>query len=85
MPWFPLHTMQQVEGDAVAVAAGLYVLFRCVLAAKVLEAFLVLVTELVELMLSSVLALIDVCFIKPYSSAFCFNESLKLRNVGIGP
>ena len=62
MPLFPLHTIQQVEGDAIAVAAGLYVLFCCVLAANVLEAFLVFVTQLVELVLSSVLALIDDCF-----------------------
>ena len=52
----------------------------CVLAAKVLEATLVFTTELV---LSSVLAFDEVCFIKSYASAFSFNQSLKSRSVGL--
>ena len=52
----------------------------CVLAAKVLEANLVFTTEL---LLSSVLAFDDVCFIKSCASAFSFDQSLKSRSVGL--
>ena len=69
-----------MEGDVVAVAAFLYVLFCCILEANVLETTLVLVTPLV---LSSVFAFIDVCFIKSRTSALCFNQSLKPRSVGL--
>ena len=51
----------------------------CVLAAKVLEATLVLTTEL----LSSVLAFDEVRFTKSCASAFYFNQSLKSRSVGL--
>ena len=76
MRWFPLHTMQGVVGNVVAVVALLYVIFCSELAANVREAILVLVNELV---LSSVFAFIDVSFIKACASAFCFNQSLKSR------
>ena len=66
-------------GEVVAVEAGLYVLFCCVLAADVLEATLVLVTELV---LSSFFAFINVCFVKSCASALCFNQSVQSRSVG---
>ena len=52
----------------------------CVLAAKVLQATLVFTSELV---LSSVLAFDEVCFIKTCASAFSFNHSMKSRSVGL--
>ena len=80
MRWLPLHTMQRgVEGVA-DVEAGLCVPLDGVLAAKVLEATLVFTTELV---LSSVLAFDEVCFIELCASAFSFDQSLKSRSVGL--
>ena len=61
MRWLSLHTKQQGVGGVADVEAGLFVPLHCVLAAKVLEATLVFATELV---LSSVLAFDEVCFIK---------------------
>ena len=52
----------------------------CVIAAKVLEATLVFTTELV---LPSVLAFDEVCFVKSCFSAVSFNQSLKSRSVGL--
>ena len=53
MRWWPLHTMKRGVGGLADVEAGLWMPLVCVLAAKVLEANLVLSTEL---LLSSVLA-----------------------------
>ena len=47
MRWLPLHTMQRGVGGVVDVEAGLCVPLDCVIAAKILEAFLVFTTELV--------------------------------------
>ena len=80
MRWLPLHTMQRGVGGVANVEAGLCVPLDCVLAAKVLEATLVFTTELV---LSSVLAFDEVCFIKSCASAFSFNQSLKSRSFGL--
>ena len=74
-----LYTMQRGIGG-VANVVVLWVPLVCVLAARVLEATLVLTTELV---LSSVLAFDEVCFIKSWASAFSFNQLLKSRIVGL--
>ena len=77
--WLPLHTMQleiDVNGDH---CCGLRLLLCCVFAANAFEATFDLVTEL---MVSSVLALVAVFFIKSCGSAFSFNQSLKSRRVG---
>ena len=80
MRWLPLHTMQPGVGGVADVEAGLCVPLYCVIAAKVHETTLVFTTELV---LSSILAFDEVCFIKLCASAFSFNRSLKPRSVGL--
>ena len=72
--------MQRGFGGVADVEASLCVPLDYVLAAKVLEATLVLTTELV---LSSVLVVDEVCFIKLCASAFSFNQLLKSRSVGL--
>ena len=72
--------MQRGVGDVADVEAGLCVPIHCVLAAKVLVATLLFTTELV---LSSVVAFDEDCFIKLCASAFSFNQTLKSRSVGL--
>ena len=80
MRWLLLHTMQRGVGGVADVEAGLCVPLDWVLAAKVLEATLDFTTELV---LCSVLACDEFCFIKSCASAFSFNQLLKSRSVGL--
>ena len=77
--WLPLHTMQleiDVDGER---CCGLKLLLCCVFAANASETTVVFVTEL---LLSSVLALVPLSFIKSCASAFSFSQSLKSRKLG---
>ena len=87
--WLPLHTMQLEIGGDGELCCGLTLLLCCVFAANAFEATFDLVTDqklllilLSCLLVSSVLALNAVFFIKSCASAFFFNQSLKSRKVG---
>ena len=77
--WLPLNTMQlETDGDG-ELCCG-FTLFLCsVFAANAFETIFDLATEL---LVSSVLALNAVFFIKSCALAFSFNQSLKSRRVG---
>ena len=77
--WGPLHTMQleiDVDGE---FCCGLRLRLCCVFTANALEVTFDLVTEL---LVSSVLALVAVFFIKLCVSASSSNQSLNSRRVG---
>ena len=77
--WLPLHTMQLEIGGDRELGCGLTLLLCCVIASNALEANFDLVTEL---LVSSVLSLNTVFFIKLCASVFSLNQSLKSRRVG---
>ena len=77
--WLPLHTMQQEVDVDEEICYGLPLILCCVFATNAFEAYFDLVTEW---LVSSVLALVAVLFVKLSTSAFPFHQSLKSRRVG---
>ena len=78
--WLPLHTLQREQMFVEDHGICFFVPLCCEFDANTLDAVLVSVTEVLS---SSGFALVELCFIRSWASAFSLNQSLKSRRVGL--